>query len=90
VTPIHRRPCRVPSMESCCITNPEALVEGTNCGGGPNPYYCHTASDLCINDSDCASLDAGTATAFPPIYNLCAYSAQDSRWECTQLVCGLP
>jgi hypothetical protein len=20
---------------------------------GPNPYYCHTASDLCINDSDC-------------------------------------
>jgi hypothetical protein len=48
-------------METCYSTNPEAVVEGRNYGG-PNPYYCHTASDLCINDSDCAPLDAGTVT----------------------------
>jgi hypothetical protein len=76
-----------PSMETCYSTNPEAVVEGRNYGG-PNPYYCHTASDLCINDSDCASLDAGTASC--PISTPCAYNAQDNRWECTQLVCCPP
>ena len=79
-----------PSMETCYSTNPEAVVEGRNYGG-PNPYYCHTASDLCINDSDCASLDSGTATTSScPTYTPCAYNAQDNRWECTQLVCCLP
>ena len=78
-----------PSMETCYSSNHEAIVEGRNYGG-PNPYYCHTASDLCINDSDCASLDAGTATTYPPTYTPCAYNVQNERWECTQLVCGLP
>jgi len=79
-----------PSMETCYSTNPEAEVEGSNYGG-PNPYYCHTASDLCINDSDCATLDAGTATTSScPQYTPCAYNAQDNRWECTQLFCCLP
>ena len=78
-----------PSMETCYSTNPEAVVEGRNYGG-PNPYYCHTASDLCINDSDCASPDAGTATTPTLTYTPCAYNVQDERWECTQLVCGLP
>ena len=78
-----------PSMETCYSSNPEAVVEGRNYGG-PNPYYCHTASDLCINDSDCASPDAGTATTYPPTYTPCAYNVQDERWECTQLVCALP
>jgi hypothetical protein len=53
---------------------------------GPHFYYCHTGSDLCINDSDCAPLDAGTATTSPP----CAYNAQDSRWECMKSACLLP
>ena len=53
-----------PSMETCYSSNPEAVVEGRNCDG-PNPHYCHTASVLCINDADCASLDAGTNTRFP-------------------------
>jgi hypothetical protein len=78
-----------PSMETCYSTNPEAEVEGRN-RGNPNPYYCHTASDLCINDSDCASLDAGTATTSPLAHTPCAYYVQDERWECTQFVCGLP
>jgi hypothetical protein len=79
-----------PSMETCNSTNPEARVEGWYFGG-PNPYYCHTASDLCINDSDCASLDAGTATTPScPTSTPCAYNAQHNRWECTELVCCLP
>jgi hypothetical protein len=76
-------------METCYSANHEAVVEGRNYGG-PNPYYCHTASDLCINDSDCASFDAGTATTSPLAYTPCAYNVQDERWECTQFVCGLP
>jgi hypothetical protein len=50
---------------------------------GLDLYFCHTVSDLCINDSDCAPPDAGS----PPT---CAYHPQDSRWECTDAVCALP
>jgi hypothetical protein len=77
-----------PSMETCYSTNSEAAVEGRNFGG-PNPYYCHTASDICLNDSDCAAPDAGTS-ALPIIYATCAYNIQSKRWECAQLTCGLP
>jgi hypothetical protein len=72
-----------PSMETCSPTDSEALVEGVS---GPNPYYCHTAFDLCMNDSDCGSLDAGLSLT----YTACAYNPQDLRWECTQLVCNIP
>jgi hypothetical protein len=61
----------------------------TNVCWGSTPYYCHSASDLCINDSDCAPLDAGPPTTSSPTYT-CAYNPQDSRWECTQAVCALP
>ena len=56
---------------------------------GSAPYYCHTPSDLCVNDSDCAPLDAGPATLGRPTYP-CAYNPQANRWECTQAVCALP
>jgi hypothetical protein len=56
---------------------------------GSTPYYCHTASDLCLNDADCAPLDAGSPTPGPPT-NACAYNPQGNRWECTQGVCALP
>jgi hypothetical protein len=78
-----------PSMETCSSAAPEVEVQDNY--AGPNPYYCHTASDLCINDSDCASLDAGTATTSScPIYTPCAYNVQDKRWECTQFSCCPP
>jgi len=49
--------------------------------GGLGGYYCHTAVDQCIDDSDCA--DAGFLT-------VCAYSTMNSRWECQQQVaCAL-
>jgi hypothetical protein len=39
------------------------------CGDSLAGYYCHTAADLCIDDSDCSS-------------GGCLYSTTDSRWEC--------
>jgi hypothetical protein len=58
---------------------------------GSKPYFCHTASDLCVNDSDCASLDAGANLVSPPLPPwTCAYDAQDSRWECVRSACLLP
>jgi hypothetical protein len=78
-----------PSMETCFAAAPEIEVQDNY--AGPNPYYCHRASDLCTNDSDCAPPDAGTATTPScPKYTPCAYNAQDKRWECTQLVCCPP
>jgi hypothetical protein len=49
---------------------------------GLSPYYCHTTSDLCTNDSDCAPPDAGPPTPFPT--DTCAYNPEDNRWECTK------
>jgi hypothetical protein len=37
-------------------------------------YYCHTASDQCIDDSDCLTSTAGS---------VCSYLAANQRWECT-------
>jgi hypothetical protein len=43
-------------------------------------YYCHTAQDECVNDSDCNGQSA---------FNVCAWSATSSRWECQmQAVCA--
>lgn len=79
-----------PSMVACYSTNRQAEVEGINYGG-PNPYYCHTASDLCLDDSDCAPPDAGTdATGSCPQFTPCAYDVQNHRWECKQFQCCLP
>jgi hypothetical protein len=68
-----------------------ALHGAVNVCFGPNPFYCHTASDLCVNDSDClsdAGIDAGTTDSYPPF--ACAYNAQNNRWECTTAGCALP
>jgi hypothetical protein len=49
---------------------------------GPNNlgivgYYCHTAHDACIDDSDCTA---------PAAYRgFCAYSSADGRWGCVTL-----
>jgi len=47
--------------------------------GGVTGYYCHTAPDTCVNDTDCTNsgLDA------------CEWSTTDGRWECTmEGLCG--
>lgn len=76
-----------PSMGSCPSAAPEVEVQDNY--AGPSPYYCHTASDQCVNDSDCASPDAGTASSLGTS-TLCAYNTQDKRWECTQITCLPP
>jgi hypothetical protein len=48
--------------------------------GGLGGYYCHAATDLCLDDSDCPSMGTGP--------RMCAFIAATSRWECTnQLLC---
>ncbi len=44
------------------------------CGG--RGYYCHTAADTCLNDTDCA---AGI---------LCDYSVVTGVWSCSTASCG--
>jgi hypothetical protein len=41
-------------------------------------YYCHTASDECTNDEDCA---IGGAKGY------CAYHKDAARWQCGYLLC---
>lgn len=48
------------------------------CGDSLAGYYCHTAGDRCIDDSDCPSTGA-------PGLPACVYSTTDSRWECAEL-----
>jgi hypothetical protein len=71
-----------------CSPSPQMFPNPNVCWGS-QPYYCHTASDLCINDSDCAPLDAGPPAPLGPRYT-CAYDPQDNRWECAMAVCALP
>jgi hypothetical protein len=39
-------------------------------------YYCHTPTDECIDDSDCAT------TGGPAV---CAYSSTAGHWQCTKM-----
>ncbi len=39
--------------------------------GGLSGYYCHTAGDTCIDDTDCGNVG-----------KVCAYSTTDKKWEC--------
>lgn len=49
-------------------------IAGCGALGG---YYCHTASDTCLDDSDCTS--SGRLQG-------CQYSSTAHRWECTDLL----
>ena len=52
----------------------------SSCGGLAG-YYCHTAQDVCLDDSDCSSGPNGP--------QVCIYSTTSSHWEChVQLLCG--
>ncbi|HEX4447981.1 MAG TPA: hypothetical protein VH044_14635, partial [Polyangiaceae bacterium] len=59
----------------------------TSCEAEP-AYYCHTASDTCVNDSDCPSVDAGESSC--PLAASCVYSAQARHWACNPLFCCPP
>ncbi|MEO8903623.1 MAG: hypothetical protein ABI627_19050 [Polyangiaceae bacterium] len=55
--------------------------------GAPGPYFCHTALDACVNDTDCPSVDGGTAGITD---GACSYDAQARHWACNQRGCFLP
>jgi hypothetical protein len=57
-----------------------------NCAG-PTPYFCHTASDACVNDADCPPSAADNPAV---TRDVCAYDPQASHWACKQLVCYPP
>jgi hypothetical protein len=52
------------------------------CGDSLAGYYCHTAADLCIDDSDCPESSVGTSGTITVGNPGCVYSTTDSRWEC--------
>lgn len=56
------------------------------CGdyGGVVGYYCHTASDECVDDSDCGRLDAGFLGQRP----YCMYAPETGRWVCGNSACA--
>jgi hypothetical protein len=47
-------------------------THGTSGCGEVTGYFCHTAKDTCVNDSDCCSSS----------FDVCAWSAAQKRWEC--------
>jgi hypothetical protein len=57
-----------------------------DCFGLP-VYYCHAASDTCINDADCLFVDAGGGC---PAEAICAYSSEARHWACSQQRCCPP
>jgi hypothetical protein len=57
-----------------------------SCNGAT--YYCHTASDTCVNDADCPSVDGGALSC--ATFARCAYDSQTQHWACAQLVCCPP
>ncbi len=54
---------------------------------GPPTYYCHTALDTCINDTDCPVVDAGGGCSVP---QNCVYEPQAQHWACSQQACCPP
>jgi len=65
--------CRVDSDCECgtgyCSPSQTGAFDGHQCGGVVG-YFCHTATDTCVDDSDCGQLDS------------CNWSSADGRWEC--------
>jgi hypothetical protein len=60
---------------------------GQNCFS-PNSYFCHTAMDTCMDDSDCPSVVADPLSC--RILTPCAFDPQQRRWACTQVTCCEP
>ena len=50
------------------------------CGnyGGTRGYYCHTAADTCVDDTDCTEGGAG----------FCGYDPAASHWSCSYSACA--
>jgi hypothetical protein len=92
--------CRTSASDTSantCVPAGNCVVD-SDCGSGgycsPSSqcygiagYYCHTAADSCINDTDCPAVDAGGACEIPPT---CTYSPDAQRWACSEQHCCPP
>jgi hypothetical protein len=57
-------------------------AENTMSCGSLLGYYCHTANDQCVDDTDCT-----TSTGVGP--QVCTYSTTSNRWQCAvEGLCG--
>ena len=79
-------------LDSDCGSGGYCSPSGGACAdfgfAGGQGYYCHTASDTCINDADCSVvLDAGGGC---PILQSCAYDTQAQHWACIAEHCCPP
>ena len=69
--------CQADAGSSCSETGSDGVTKsvpcscGGNCGHG---YFCHTAKDTCLDDSDCAR---GT----------CNFDLTSRAWMCTAFIC---
>jgi hypothetical protein len=75
--------CAVDSDCGGRYCSPSPVPTAKECGGRSPylfPYYCHTATDTCVDDSDCF-VDGGGAS-------FCVYDPQARYWACvTPLGC---
>jgi hypothetical protein len=70
--------CRVDS--DCGAKGYCSPSHGTSGCGGVTGYYCHTATDQCVDDTDC---QGGQGP------EVCAWSTASSRWQCQmELLCA--
>jgi hypothetical protein len=57
-------------------------AENTMSCGSLLGYYCHTASDQCVDDTDCGQSSQGGP-------QVCTYSTTTNRWQCqVEGLCG--
>jgi len=80
--------CRVDS--DCGAKGYCSPAPSTQCGAGSatglTGYYCHTAMDLCVDDSDCPTLQ-NPSDPNDPTFQTCGYSM--GRWQCQPVpICG--
>jgi hypothetical protein len=72
------------AVDSDC--GPGGYCSPSASGCGMAPYFCHTPSDGCIDDSDCPAPDPASCASF----STCAFDPQQQHWACTQFVCCPP
>jgi hypothetical protein len=95
-TPCICRTSATDNSANTCAPGGNCVLD-SNCGPGgycspsplsqcvdPEPYYCHTSMDACINDADCPPADGGIRQGLSPV---CTYDALGQRWVCGQQSC---
>jgi hypothetical protein len=75
-------------VDSDCGPNGYCSPSTQSCYETPGPYFCHTPSDTCVNDSDCDAVDAGKDEC--DSFAFCAYDGDAGHWGCVATFCCPP